>query len=145
MCLALQVQGGKLPSLPPPPPSPLATALKKCTKISQVLEFLHDFKGAYRDLTENFGNSGLKVNVKVTWNWGVRFEVVRSFCLVWTKQNVANHLPIFWLLLGSRLTLLKLPPFLDSNRNGCGNSAVNWSIAYHYMLSTPQPDSSVKW
>ena len=61
-----------------------------------------------------------------TENWGVRFEVVRSFLLVRTKRNVAYHLPISRLLVGSRLT----PLFLDSNRNGCDlgcdNSAVNW-------------------
>ena len=30
-----------------------------------------------------------------TENWGVRFEVVRSFRLVRTKRNFAYHLPIF--------------------------------------------------
>ena len=31
-----------------------------------------------------------------TENWGVRFEVVRSFRLVRTKRNVAYHLPIYY-------------------------------------------------
>ena len=47
--------------------------------------------GAYH-LTENFGNSGWKLNGKVpTENWGERFEVVRSFRFVQTKRNVAYH------------------------------------------------------
>ena len=39
--------------------------------------------------------------------------------------------------LGSRLTQHKFALFLDSNRNGCGISAVNWLIAYHYAFDTP--------
>ena len=76
-------------------------------------------KGAY-NLTENFGNSGWKVNGKVTSpteNWEVRFEVVRSFRLVQTKRNVAYHLSISRFLLGSRLALHKFAPFLHSNCN----------------------------
>ena len=31
----------------------------------------------------------------------------------------------------------QIRPFLDSNRNGCGISTVNWQIAYHYAFDTP--------
>ena len=31
----------------------------------------------------------------------------------------------------------QIRPFLDSNRNGCGISTVNWQIAYHYAFATP--------
>ena len=31
----------------------------------------------------------------------------------------------------------QIRPFLDSNRNWCGISTVNWQIAYHYALDTP--------
>ena len=31
----------------------------------------------------------------------------------------------------------QIRPFLDSNRNGCGISTVNWQIAYHYAFHTP--------
>ena len=91
-----------------------------------------------------------------TENWGVRFEVVRSFRFVQTKRNVVYHQPISRFLLGSRLTLHKFALFLDSNRNGCSNSAVNWYIAYHYafdspngffcqMVSTPEHTSLERW
>ena len=45
----------------------------------------------------------------------------------WYKPNgnVAYHLPISRFLLGSRLMPHQFAPFLDSNRNGCGNTAVN--------------------
>ena len=39
--------------------------------------------------------------------------------------------------LGSRLTLHKFALFLDSNRNACSNSEVNWYIAYHYAFDSP--------
>ena len=35
-----------------------------------------------------------KISEIPTENWGVRFEVIRSFRLVRTKRNVAYHLPI---------------------------------------------------
>ena len=73
----------------------------------------------------------------LTENWGLGFEGVRSFRLVRTKRDIAYHLPISQFLLGSRLTLYKFAPFLDLNRNGCGNSAVNCKIAYHYAFDTP--------
>ena len=31
----------------------------------------------------------------------------------------------------------QIRPFLDSNRNGCDISTVNWQIAYHYAFATP--------
>ena len=83
-------------------------------------------------MTENFGNSGRKVNGKVTFR---KFQPkIEEYVLRYSvhygwyepNENVAYHLPISRFLLGSRLTLLKFVPFLDSNRNGCGNSAVNW-------------------
>ena len=73
----------------------------------------------------------------LTENWGLGFEGVRSFRLVRTKRDIAYHLPISQFLLGSRFTLYKFAPFLDLNRNGCGNSAVNCKIAYHYAFDTP--------
>ena len=64
-----------------------------------------------------FGNSNRKRSV----------EVVCSFQLVQTKQNVAYHLQIFWFPLGSRLTL-----------HIFGKSVT-------IKLLTPQLDFSVKW
>ena len=31
----------------------------------------------------------------------------------------------------------QIRPFLDSIRNGCGISTVNWQVAYHYAFDTP--------
>ena len=94
--------------------------------------------GAYH-LTENFGNSGWKVNGKVpTENWGVRFEVVRSFRFVLVNQTECC-LPLTNFSVPSRFQTraTQIRPFLDSNRNGCSNSAVNWYIAYHYAFDSP--------
>ena len=57
-----------------------------------------------------------------TENWGSPFIPVGT-----NQTDVANHLPISRFLLGSTLSLHKFAPlaFLDLNRNGCGNSAVN--------------------
>ena len=76
--------------------------------------------GAY-NLTENFGNSGWKVNGKVpTENWGVRFEVVRSFRFVLVNQTECC-LPLTNFSVPSRFQTraTQIRPFLDSNRNGC--------------------------
>ena len=60
--------------------------------------------GAYH-LTENFGNSGRMINGKVTFP---KFQ-----------PKIDEYVYQF---IGSR----RIAPFLDLNRNGCGNSAVNW-------------------
>ena len=98
-------------------------------------------RGAYH-LTENFGNSGWKVNGKVTFRkfqpklrstfWGSPFIPVRTnqteCCLPLTNLSAPSRFQ-------TRATQIR--PFLDSNRNGCSNSAVNWYIAYHYAFDSP--------
>ena len=84
-------------------------------------------RGAYH-LTENFGNAGWKVNGKVTFrNFQPKIEeyVLRqSLHSGWYEPN--RMLLTIYQFRGSRLTLHKFAPFLNSNRNGCGISAVNW-------------------
>ena len=53
------------------------------------------------------------------------------------RKGCFRRLPISHFLLGSRLTRHKFALCLDSNRNGCGISTVNWQIAYHYPFDTP--------
>ena len=75
-----------------------------------------------------FGNSNRKL--KSTF-WGNPFIPVGTnqteCCVPFTNLSVPSrfqtHAP-------------QIPPFLDSNRNGCGNSAVSWSIDYHYAFDT---------
>ena len=117
----------------------------KIVKTSGRIRFrrvLSEIRGAHH-LTENFRNSGWKVNGKVTLfseipteNWEVHYTFCGSLLITvgLNQRNVAYrvmgscayHLPISRFLLGSRLTLHIFASFLDSNRNGCGNSAVNW-------------------
>ena len=78
-----------------------------------------------------FGNSNRKLRSTF---WGSPFIPVGTneteFCVPFTSFSVPSRFQ-------THATQIPLPSFLDSNRNGCGNSAVNWSIAYHYAFDTP--------
>ena len=78
-----------------------------------------------------------------TKNWGVHFEVVRSFRLVRTKRECCLPFTNFLVPSRSQTHATQIRPFLDSNSNGCGNSAVTGK-SLTIMLSTTQPDFSVK-
>ena len=93
-------------------------------------------------VTSLYGNSNRKLRSTF---WGSLFIPVGTnqteCCVPFTNFSVPSRLQ-------THATEIPTPP-LDSNRNGYGNSAVNWSIAYHYhafdipagffcqMVSTP--------
>ena len=82
MCLAQQVQGGSCLPCPPLPTS--YGSEKSAPKQAIVLEFLHDSEGAHH-LTENFENSGWKVNVKVTFR---EFQPkIEEYILRWSVHS----------------------------------------------------------
>ena len=76
-----------------------------------------------------FGNSNRKLR---NMFWGNPFIPVgmnqTECCLPFTISRF---------LLSFRLTLHKFAFFMDSTRNGCGNSGINWKIASHYAIDTP--------
>ena len=76
-----------------------------------------------------FGNSNRKLRSTF---WGSPFIPVGTnqteCCLPLTNFSVPSRFQ-------TRATQTR--PFLDSNRNGCSNSAVNWYIAYHYAFDSP--------
>ena len=95
-------------------------------------------------MTENFLNSGWKVNGKVTFRkfqpkieeyvlrYGSPFIPVGTnpteCCLPSTNFSVPSRF---------QTHATQIRPFLDSNHNRSGISTVNWQIAYHYACNTP--------
>ena len=76
-----------------------------------------------------FGNSNRKLRSTF---WGSPFIPVGTnqteCCLPLTNFSVPSRF---------QTHATQIRPFLDSNRNGCGISTVNWQIAYHYAFATP--------
>ena len=76
-----------------------------------------------------FGNSNRKLRSTF---WGSPFIPVGTnqteCCLPLTNFSVPSRF---------QTHATQIRPFLDSNRNGCGISTVNWQIAYHYTFATP--------
>ena len=76
-----------------------------------------------------FGNSNRKLRSTF---WGSPFIPVGTnqteCCLPLTNFSVPSRF---------QTHATQIRPFLDSNRNGCGISSVNWQIAYHYAFATP--------
>ena len=76
-----------------------------------------------------FGNSNRKLRSTF---WGSPFIPVgmhqMECCLSLTDFSVPSCF---------QTHATQIRPFLDSNRNGCGISIVNWWIAYHYAFDTP--------
>ena len=83
-------------------------------------------------VTSLYGNSNRKLRSKF---WGSLFIPVGTnqteCCVPFTNFSVPSRFQ------NSRYWNPPPPPPLDSNRNGYGNSTVNWSIAYHYAFNTP--------
>ena len=84
------------------------------------------------------------VNVDLHHQYGISVPGSQTFLRAKSPQRrrarrkgCFRRLPISHFLLGSRLTRHKFALCLDSNRNGCGISTVNWQIAYHYAFDTP--------
>ena len=76
-----------------------------------------------------FGNSNRKLRSTF---WGSPFIPVGTnqteCCLPLTNFSVPSRF---------QTHATQIRPFLDSNRNGCVISTVNWQIAYHYAFATP--------
>ena len=76
-----------------------------------------------------FGNSNRKLRSTF---WGSPFIPVGTnqteCCLPLTNFSVPSRF---------QTHATQIRPFLDSNRNGCGISTVNWQIAYHYAFAIP--------
>ena len=116
----------------------------KCGNMSSLSSsserFTKNIRGAYH-LTENYGNSGWKLNGKVTFRKSQ--PKIEEYVLTYEPNGMLLTINQF---LGSRLTLQKFALFfgfkpgahhLIQTVTDVSFPTVDWQMAYHYAFDTP--------